>query len=101
MELAKAFSKEAKKRYGNQIEEIILYGSVARKEDGKDSDIDLLVITKDRIPHFQRDISGMAFDSGFEIHEKLSAQVYSRSYIEKHRELAFFQSIMEEGMRIG
>ncbi|MGA1792387.1 MAG: nucleotidyltransferase domain-containing protein [Thermoplasmatota archaeon] len=101
LELAKAFSKEAKKRYGARIDEIILYGSVARGEDGKDSDIDLLVITRERIPHIQRDISGMAFDSGFETHEKLSAQAYSRPYIEEHKELTFFQNIMEEGMRIG
>jgi predicted nucleotidyltransferase len=101
MELAIAFSRKARARYGKQIEEIILYGSVARGEDGEDSDIDLLVITRERIPHIQRDISGLAFDSGFEFSEKLSAQAYSRSYIEEHRDLAFFHNIMEEGMRIG
>lgn len=101
IELAEAFSKEARSRYGEQIEEIILYGSVARREDRDDSDIDILVITKERIPHFQRDISGLAFDTGFDEQERLSAHAYSRPYINSHKDLTFFQNVMEEGMRIG
>jgi hypothetical protein len=58
------------------------------------------VITRERIPHFQREISGLAFDSGFDFYEKLSAQAYSRPYMEEHKDLAFFHNIMEEGMRI-
>jgi len=36
-------------RYGDKIREIILYGSYARGEATKDSDIDLLVLIDDTI----------------------------------------------------
>lgn len=43
-EALKQFVESVKEKYGDNVEEIILYGSYARGEAGEDSDIDLLII---------------------------------------------------------
>jgi predicted nucleotidyltransferase len=42
-QIAKEFAGWVIKRFGDKIEEIILFGSVARGDHNKDSDIDVLV----------------------------------------------------------
>ena len=51
-------------RYGDKIREIILYGSYARGEASKDSDIDLLVLIDDTInpSDVRRSLSDLLFD---------------------------------------
>ena len=51
-------------RYGDKIREIILYGSHARDEATKDSDIDLLVLIDDSInpSDVRRSLSNLLFD---------------------------------------
>ena len=39
------FAAKAREACGDAIEEIILFGSVARGDDRSDSDIDILVVT--------------------------------------------------------
>ncbi|SAI87045.1 hypothetical protein MBBA_0157 [Methanoculleus bourgensis] len=43
--IAHEFAAKAREACGDAIEEIILFGSVARGDDRPDSDIDILVIT--------------------------------------------------------
>lgn len=38
------FALEAKKLYGTALRQVILYGSCARGDFGKDSDIDIMVL---------------------------------------------------------
>jgi len=51
-------------RYGDKIREIILYGSHARGEATKDSDIDLVVLIDDSInpSNVKRSLSDLLFD---------------------------------------
>jgi len=43
-EYAKVLAEELKKRFGNRIDFILLFGSAARGENKKESDIDLLIV---------------------------------------------------------
>lgn len=45
-EILKEFCVKLKNLYGNQLKSLILFGSKARKESNKDSDIDLAVVLK-------------------------------------------------------
>jgi len=45
--IAKNFAKTAKERLGNRLIYIILYGSVARNEARKESDIDIFAVVSD------------------------------------------------------
>ncbi len=48
--------------FGNQIQSMILFGSVARKEYSSDSDIDVLVIVRDSTDKLRREITGIGFE---------------------------------------
>lgn len=47
--ILKEFKEKVKKLYGKRLKQIMLYGSYARGDFNKDSDIDLLVILKGKI----------------------------------------------------
>jgi predicted nucleotidyltransferase len=101
LKLARAFSKEAKKRYGDRIEEIILYGSVARGEDGNDSDIDLLVVASGNEDALQMELADIAYEIGYDETEMIAVHVYSRDEVRRHKGLAFFRNVEDDGIRIG
>ncbi len=44
--IAEDFARRLKEKYGDRIERIILFGSVARGSYREDSDIDLLLVTR-------------------------------------------------------
>lgn len=48
-EVLKDFKKRVKNLYGDKLKQIILYGSCARGDASKESDIDLLIILRGRI----------------------------------------------------
>ena len=45
-EIARKFAEDVVAKYPDSVKSILLYGSVARGEDKEESDIDLLVLTK-------------------------------------------------------
>ncbi len=47
--LARKFAEDLKNRCGKEISSIILFGSVAKGKETKESDIDLLVVSKDHL----------------------------------------------------
>ncbi len=60
------------------VEDVILFGSKARGEATRDSDIDLLILTRDRLSWPQRDqITNMLFDLQLEMGVLLSVLVVS------------------------
>ncbi|MDI6723106.1 MAG: nucleotidyltransferase domain-containing protein [Methanobacterium sp.] len=83
-----------------EIEEIILFGSVARGEDTDDSDIDLLIIsgkkreTKNKI---MKKVSEALLESGTYI----SAKVISKKEYETLKDTHFISTIKKEGVVLG
>ncbi|OGS51049.1 MAG: hypothetical protein A3K65_00960 [Euryarchaeota archaeon RBG_16_68_12] len=45
--IAEDFARRLKAKYGDRIERVVLFGSVARGDHRADSDVDLLVVTED------------------------------------------------------
>ena len=56
------FAAKARAACGDAIEEILLFGSVARGDDRPDSDIDILVITSEEGFRLREYLAGLAFD---------------------------------------
>lgn len=83
-----------------EIKEIILFGSVAREEDKKDSDIDILVIstkkqeTKDKIMK-------IVSDALLEFGVYISAKVISKKEYETLKNTHFISTIKKEGVVLG
>jgi predicted nucleotidyltransferase len=99
--IAEEFAAEVIKRFGAEIDGIVLFGSVARGEDGDESDIDLLIIwTGDPV-------------KGWDTLEELALAFYRkyRTLISlklltplEHREMmdfSFMKAVYKEGVVIG
>ena len=86
---------------GDQVDAIVLYGSVARGEARRDSDIDILVISPD--PGKTREaLSEIRGDFAYEYDYRffLSLLHYSREELYKLQQMRspFFQEITEDGV---
>ncbi len=92
------FLDRALDRYGSNIDQIILFGSVARGDARKESDIDVLVVWKGNEEDGWRELTGMAFDILLETREYISIKVVSPSDFET--ENPFLINVMKEGIQL-
>jgi predicted nucleotidyltransferase len=94
-----SFVKELKKKVGDDIVAIRLFGSKARGDFEKDSDIDIFVLVK-RKGDVRESISDIAAEYVYEYNVPLAPVVYSLFEYEKNRELGslFFEQVEREGV---
>ena len=59
---ASEFARRASERFGEQLERIVLFGSVARGTDSPDSDLDLLVVARANDKKLRDGLDEIAFD---------------------------------------
>jgi len=86
----------------HEIEKIILFGSVARGDDGKDSDIDLLIITNSEdIKDLKEEASNKSWDILLKTGEYISLIIRSNSYYQKYKRFLFLSNVIKEGVIIG
>ncbi|KZX11481.1 nucleotidyltransferase domain-containing protein [Methanobrevibacter filiformis] len=90
----------AKSLNHSEIEKIILFGSVARGDDNKDSDIDILIITSKKSD--KRKIKGDVYSKTFDIlmknGEYISAKIKSLNHYNKYKNFSFFSNVDREGI---
>jgi len=60
--IAEDFARHLKAKYGDRIERIILFGSVARGDYREDSDVDLIVVTRDPTLDLQWEVAADSMD---------------------------------------
>ena len=86
-----------------EIEKIILYGSVARGEDTEDSDIDILIITKNAEDEFEigDDVYTKVMDIVYKHMEYISACIIPIDHYKKYRDFSFYSTVDKEGVVIG
>lgn len=97
IEIAQDFANKINSKY---IKQIILYGSVARHEDTKYSDIDILIISnhRDKIwPVLRNQITNIGLNQD----ELISAHVISEEMFNKTKNYSFLTNVMKEGLIIG
>ena len=94
LEIAKNFAKAINNNY---IKKIILFGSVARGEDNKDSDINILIIS-----NHEDKIDELVCDEAFKIvltkQEFISPHIMSEKKIQEIHNFSLMQDIMREGI---
>ena len=83
-----------------KIEKIILFGSVVRDEDKKDSDIDILIIAKDKAM-IEDQIYDKAFDIFLEKNEDISVKIFSLEDYKYNENTKFINNVEKEGILIG
>jgi predicted nucleotidyltransferase len=92
------FVKVALEKYGENVESIILFGSVARGEARRESDIDILVIWKGDEAEGWRAMTGLAFDILLEEEEYISTKVLGLEDVKT--ENPFIKNVMKEGVKM-
>ena len=83
-----------------EIEKIILFGSVARNKDKKDSDIDILVIAKDKYK-VEENIYNKAFNIYLNEDEDISVILLSNEDYKYNKNSNFIANVEKEGILIG
>lgn len=100
-EIAKKFADAVLKNFGDKIENIILFGSVARGMSNEESDIDILVIIKEEDFRIRRELIGMAFKVLLKTHNDISVKVLSKRDFDAAVNISFIRHIRSEGIPIG
>jgi len=94
------FVNVALEKYGEKIESIILFGSVARGEGKGDSDIDILIVTKEEDFRLRRALIGIAFDILLETGENISVKALSKDEFERGKNFSFLRNVILEGVKV-
>lgn len=94
------FAAKAREACGDAIEEIILFGSVARGDDRPDSDIDILVITSDEDFRLREYLTGLAFDLLMQTGERLPVKVISRADVATHLQYPSVRHVLRDGVAV-
>jgi predicted nucleotidyltransferase len=98
--IVQKFAAKAREACGDAIEEIILFGSVARGDDRPESDIDILVITSREDFRLREYLTGLAFDLLMQTGERLSVKVISRADVAAHRQYPFIRHVIRDGVAV-
>lgn len=94
------FVEKVLENYRNNIENIILFGSVVRGEVKEDSDIDVLVVTRDEDYRLRRALISIAFDVFLGTGENISVKVLSKDDFEAHKNFSFLKKVNSEGVKV-
>ena len=84
-----------------EIEKIILFGSVARGDDAKNSDIDILILTSEKTKKIKKDVYSKASDILLKTMEDISVKINTIEHYQKYKDMPFYSNIRKEGVVIG
>ncbi|AIY90688.1 nucleotidyltransferase domain-containing protein [Geoglobus acetivorans] len=85
-------------KFRDIIVKVVVFGSYARGEAKEDSDIDVLIVVKDR--ETEQEIIGMAVEVLLEHGEYISVRVLTEKEFELLKNTGFVRNVMKDGMVI-
>lgn len=97
--LAEAFAREARRRFPGRILDVRLFGSVARGEDGPDSDIDVFILWDGPRDEGRRLLVGLACDLLLQFGDYVSVKVMAPEEIAAARDHGnqFVETVLADG----
>ena len=97
--ILKDFVNGTQQIYGNLLNTIILYGSVAKADDVEDSDIDLAVLVNDDNDLLHEALIDFIVDLELECGKVLSVLViFQNDYTKWNSIVPFYKNVKEEGV---
>ena len=98
------FVENIKKILGNRLKKVILYGSYARGDYNKSSDVDIMILTDlsdEEIEFFRGPVSGIAFDIELETGVIISPLIKNiNKYNDRIDVIPFYMNVNKEGVII-
>jgi len=94
------FIEKIQTKFPDTITQIILFGSYARGDYHQDSDVDLLVLTKDDSWELKKNIMDAGFFFYPEIGVMISAKVMTEEQYQKRSSFLFIQEVSREGIAV-
>ena len=94
---------EVRKRISNALRQpvkVIMFGSQARGDATKDSDIDLLIILPDLNPPKRKLISEIAWEAGFDADKVISTFPTTMQEMNYYAILPFYRNVKKEGVAV-
>lgn len=87
---------------GSEVLEVLVYGSQARGTAHSESDVDLLVVTKEENKDVAKKIRSLIYDVELESGVVLSVQVYSQPQVEYLRQISsqYIQQVEQEAIKL-
>lgn len=96
-------AKEVRKRLTQELDQpvkVIMFGSQARGDATKESDIDLLVVVPSLDNRIRKKISNATWEVGFEAGKVVCAVTTTTRDFEYYRILPLYQTIRKEGIAV-
>jgi predicted nucleotidyltransferase len=93
-------SQQLKERYPDRIVFIYAFGSRARGDFSEWSDIDILIVVKDKDPQIEREIIGLIVEEEITVGLSFSPVIKDLKVFEKERDFKtpFYENIKREGI---
>lgn len=98
LKLAKEVRKRLTKELGQPVK-VILFGSQARGDATKESDIDILVIVPSVDSEVRGAVSDIAWEVGFEAGRIISTIPTTKERMKRYSFLPFYQNVKREGVK--
>ncbi|MBN1662769.1 MAG: nucleotidyltransferase domain-containing protein [Deltaproteobacteria bacterium] len=96
------YTKLLKKQYGSIILQAMLFGSAARGENDRDSDIDILIVVPDKYDRLKDEISMSAYEVALKNNMVFSPIVMDKSTFDWHRinKDPFYKNVHRDGIEL-
>lgn len=98
--ILKELSQTLKKKFGQRIKDIILFGSRARGEAYPESDYDVLVLVDKETKELEEKIFNISGEIGWKYNAIITSFVYEKNYYERRKYNPLFMNIRKEGVHI-
>ena len=84
----------------DEIIKMVLFGSVARGDDGDESDIDILIVVHHDNKELESIIDNLVVEFILEKEEVFSPHVMTEDHFNKTKDYSFLKTVMAEGVPI-
>ena len=98
------YTEELKSVYGEHFKAVILYGSYARGDYNRDSDVDIMILldlSEMEIKKYRKELSNLTYDYNYDNNLEIMPIAKNQEHFRKWvKEYPFYSNVAKEGVTI-